>query len=137
MGLSNPSGDFPVAPDAERVKVESFDCKCQNRHVAGVSCIENAETDSGSTHEELKQTKRGCIAQFTVGEILAKRMDMAELTEGKLLCFIKCLWLCVRLRVRVFLCMHAWACVCVCVCVCVCTCVCVCAHETFTFTLKW
>ena len=56
--------------DAEKVRVQNFDCKCK---------IKSSSVDSCSSVNR----HVGCIAQFSEDDILARRLDMKEFTEGR------------------------------------------------------
>jgi hypothetical protein len=65
-GINSETADISEHPDEEMRKVEGFDCRCKMKKVT--------VPESG---------KKGCIAQFSDAEVLARRLDMKEFTEGK------------------------------------------------------
>ena len=70
-----------LAPDSERLKVEVFDCKCQNRFASKSATFTPSSSDSSSTSGQA--TKTGCIGQFTSEDIFARRLNMTQFSEGK------------------------------------------------------
>ena len=76
--VPNPQIDIlcdATAPDSERQKVESFDCKCKLKTFARTG-VSDSHSDSAML-EGSTQGKPGCIRQFSCDEVLARRMDMA------------------------------------------------------------
>jgi len=65
----NISQDVAMPEDKERERVLNFDCAC------GIK---------PATTAKQQPTKKGCISQFSLDEIFDRRLNMLELTEGKI-----------------------------------------------------
>lgn len=89
-------GDVDVAncaqfnSDQDYLRVVNFDCKCKIRSAWDGRGTQSTSTSSECAASDLSTSKKGCISQFATHEVLSKRMEMAEMTEGTFSCICLC-----------------------------------------------
>jgi len=76
--------------DQDYLRVVNFDCKCKIRSAWDGRGTQSTSTSSECAASDLSTSKKGCISQFATHEVLSKRMEMAEMTEGTFSCICLC-----------------------------------------------
>jgi len=76
--------------DQDYLRVVDFDCKCKIRSAWDGRGTQSTSTSSECAASDLSTSKKGCISQFATHEVLSKRMEMAEMTEGTFSCICLC-----------------------------------------------